>query len=201
MGTSIIPYESHKDSLLRILIPPLRCKMREKLKQLREWQQLCHSLADRAFSENEKLVSELFQKRRTTKSKTLGVPQDELLSSSIHYTPEEEYRLKKLWKQAANICHPDKGGIVEDFLDCKAAFEAKDHEFLFSFVQSEKTLEGKYKFYGLRFLDCHRQEVLFRQSIFFKIAYEVQKGNLKEAKLLAEQHLKEELIELSKFAV
>ena len=109
-------------------------------------------------------------------------------------TEAEKYVLKKAYRQAAALCHPDKGGTTEEFQSVYNAYIAGDLYALNNFVLArEKPTMDMIRHWLLDAQRCAIAWIEFRDGTEFRIAQLVMKKQPEMARVLIDKQLNIEL--------
>lgn len=173
------------------------CKnlQRSALKERQTKQILFDSLMDtldRCYNKHPELCDKIRKLQVRVQTLTKGVPATEaVMDTNIHSADREldvaqELLLKKAYKQAASIAHPDKGGSNDDFASINAAYRAKDLGSLTEFVISKnKTLVEQVEYWKSEILKPDMKLKEFQAQPEFKIIRSYVSGRQEEAYSLA----------------
>lgn len=106
----------------------------------------------------------------------------------------DKFLLKKAYRKAAALCHPDKGGTKEEFISVQDAYKAGDINALNAFVLSKQKNTASMIQHWLRdAARCKVAWVEFQSKAEFAIARLIQTGRKDEALYFVERILYEEL--------
>lgn len=102
-----------------------------------------NAILQKCYDKHPELVSKVKKFKVLIQLNTRGdAATESVLDTGLDSTPQEEavakaFLLKKAYKQAAAMAHPDKGGSHEDFVAINAAYRAKDIDSITEFLLSK----------------------------------------------------------------
>lgn len=102
----------------------------------------CEGLADRVFDDLPDQVRRIKELKNTINNLVRGSPQTEPLGPTRitdlnpELTSAQTQALKKAWRYAASVLHPDRGGDVEQFLYARRLYMSADLHELTDFVMA-----------------------------------------------------------------
>lgn len=148
--------------------------------KIRECSEVAEKFIEEHCPKQKRKITEL---RAALRARTLGVPLTEVLDDPLlgtKITPlsdADQVLLKKAYKLAASMIHPDKGGSVEEFQALHAAYIAQDLRSVQEFVLHLG--RGLYEQLLYWKTECERPSITwleFQQNPAYQITREIRLG-------------------------
>lgn len=147
------------------------------------------TISNTLIAHHQGLTRELADTRQRIRLLERGTPATEALDAfqqenglSDLPSDAEVFLLKKAYRKAANLCHPDKGGNALEFQLVTAAYKARDIHSLNAFFLARQKSKAELIDYWL--LDIQRTKVAwvaFQATNEFMLAKMYQQGRTEEA--------------------
>jgi len=131
MRTDLVVYTA-ENCLIKEFARSLKAKVLVERKRVKAWVDDVNTTFTFMCDAYPELLEQISAQRALIRLRTKGTPATEDLPSvnSVNSQSALEaanfFLLKKAYRQAANLSHPDKGGSDEDFQNVKAAYKAGD---------------------------------------------------------------------------
>ena len=155
-----------------------------------------NTILNTAFSWHPALLEQVADLKRRIQLLTKGVPATEALENSTVLTDNQQgdvahtFLLKKAYRQAALLAHPDKGGSNEDFAAVNAAYKAGDLHSLNEYVIAQnKTLFEQLIYWKTEALKPEAQWHKARSQPEFTIVRLMLSNQKPKAKMMAKEVL------------
>lgn len=161
-----------------------------------DFKAICKATADTYFNQFADIQAEVLELNHEISLITSGVPQTEELddlssTSESMLSRGEQFVLKKAYRLAASLAHPDKGGSAQEFYEVTLAYKTNDVKALTAFylAKRQESLIDLVAYYQDQSQKPRIQLQEFYKDIDFQITKAAQAKNHLLAAELAKTHL------------
>lgn len=183
----LVIFDPHPQLFLRLWVRGLRNTAVAARTTVNNREVQCLTKANDFISSRERLsaaTTKLNRAQRRLRNRVKGVPLTEdydapspLVSSTPEISDAEAFILKKAYRLAASIAHPDKGGSVEAFQGLRQAFLARDLRAVQEFyLVHQKSLLEQIAYWKDELLRPAIQWQKFQQTPAYQISSQLARG-------------------------
>ena len=180
----------------------LRCKALRTRREVARKKDMIHAISVKITNHHEDLIRKIVAVRNRIRLIRKGEPATEALdpvgnASQLddNLSDADRFLLKKAYRKAATLTHPDKGGSVEDFQAVQAAYAAGDlmslNEF---FLLQEESLQDRIEYWLQQPAVVHVEWIRFQATNEYAVVAMYQRGKHDEAIELAGKFLRLALV-------